>query len=1210
MRKRFISLLACLFVLTAYANDRTVVSGEYWIDSGYDNRTKVSISNDEMDFTVDASALSEGVHRLCLRVLDSDGNYSPTLSWAFYRLATTPAASSNALEYWVDSGTHQTVAVSDTTVSFVFDGSSLTEGLHKLSYRLKGSNGYDSPIQSWLFYRDRLATDFATKVQEYEYWTDGNYSNRTTGTVQGDEVEFSLNAATLGEGVHTLHYRVKDDKGNYSPTQSWAFFRTAAIQEAGTTNVEYWIDEGAHQTKEIADNDSIEFAIDASALAEGVHTLYYRLLSSNGSKSPMQAWKFYCTKQEAGAVAVNWYRTWWNDRQDLAQTVAIHPDSAVYVLDEHFAVPVYASNFCNTPGDKAKFNILFGNDSGLTTEKDSMVVTRTGVEFYAVGDNYTPVANGELQATPSVKVTYGDDTGWKHSETNKLGILTHSVAGSQQPTDAEDTSYNIENRHLPQQGCYYMFTPTVSGALRAGITIEANKAFYVVNGNTGEPITEYDLQDTTGKIAELRGGNDGSFSTLANQLTGICTVNVDAGTPYYIFANNAQLRFFGFEFYKGPVDINPATTAAIRDSIQKAQSITPIITLSADSSTISISCRDENGIIYYTTDGTNPVVADNLRYKEPIIVDRNYTIKAISLVDGVTSPLSVFVVDWFKVATPTFSIDGITLTINCTTPEATIYYNIGKDEAPSASSTLYKGPFVLNDNQPVKAIAIREGYKDSEVARFEKNVVTSQGVTFAYNGRYLSITPIEKNATVYYTLNGDDPTVDSEVYTEKLTIDKLLTVKAAAKRPYTNLSPVESIEVTYLYDGHDALVKNTGQLAKALEWCGADAVKELHINGPVNATDYQTIRQLPNLLTLNMEKAQLEEQMLPDNALQGCNMRWFVAPNDLSHIGKQVFADCKHLAAITWNAKVELTAEAFGTKHNPNMLYYVPSENVVRIDNSNVISNGRARSIVLYDGAEFSDFYCPKDFYTVDISYTRNFRQKTQKGICQGWETIALPFNVQTITHWKNGELVPFASYQQDKVKRLFWLAKLDVNGFVITDAIEANTPYLIAMPNDSAAYADRNIQAGEVTFSARNIQITVTDTETNCGRMGDVVFVPNYELRDASQDIYAINLYETYGTHQEGSIFLPNYRQLRPFEAYTGSSATNAPPFIAITELEGESTGIYDILTGGDTMADGKVKVYNLSGTLVKTGNNQNEIMKSLPKGVYIINGKKTIIK
>ena len=44
--------------------------------------------------------------------------------------------------------------------------------------------------------------------------------------------------------------------------------------------------------------------------------------------------------------------------------------------------------------------------------------------------------------------------------------------------------------------------------------------------------------------------------------------------------------------------------------------------------------------------------------------------------------------------------------------------------------------------------------------------------------------------------------------------------------------------------------------------------------------------------------------------------------------------------------------------------------------------------------------------------------------------------------------------------------------------------------------------------------------------------------------------------------------------------------------------------------MADGKVKVYNLSGTLVKTGNNQNEVMKSLPKGVYIINGKKTIIK
>ncbi|MBP5771563.1 MAG: hypothetical protein J6W75_09420, partial [Bacteroidaceae bacterium] len=44
------------------------------------------------------------------------------------------------------------------------------------------------------------------------------------------------------------------------------------------------------------------------------------------------------------------------------------------------------------------------------------------------------------------------------------------------------------------------------------------------------------------------------------------------------------------------------------------------------------------------------------------------------------------------------------------------------------------------------------------------------------------------------------------------------------------------------------------------------------------------------------------------------------------------------------------------------------------------------------------------------ISYTHAYLQETNKGECRGWESLVLPFDVQTITHQK-GEIKPFLAY-------------------------------------------------------------------------------------------------------------------------------------------------------------------------------------------------------
>lgn len=1345
MRRLLISLLACLSALTIVADDQTLVKGEYWIDSQYNNRTTVSISDGEMNFTVDASGLSEGVHRLQVRVQDSNNNYSPVLSWMFYRLANVTAEGTLTLEYWVDSGTHLTQPISNNMANFTIDGSGLGEGLHRLSYFVKSSTGYESPMQQWLFYRERLATDLATRVQKYEYWVDDKYNSRQTGTVTGNEVEFSLNAASLSEGVHTLNYRLCNDKGSYSPTQSWVFFRTAAPQAAGTTTVEYWIDEGSHKTQQLTSTDGAEFSIDVSTLAEGVHTLYYRLNSTNGKSSPMQAWKFYSTRQQAGGVNVTWYRTWWNDRQELAQRVGVSSASAVYELNQQFGVPVYAGYFCNEDGSKAKFNIQFGNESGVTTEVKSSDVTRTGVEFYAIGSEFTPSANYEVQATTSVKLTFGADSKWLHMQTPVLGIRENSVSGSLKPTDATGNDYDVETRLLPRQGSYYVFTPNTSGSLRAGVNIKAGKPFYVVNGRTGEPVTDFDLQDVNGNVAQLQ-GTKSLFCTLSQNLTGVCTVHVTADTPYYLFTTNDQLRFYGFEFYKGNIDIDPRTTAAIKDSIEKAGSIIPYFTLSQNKESLTIGCKAKGATIYFTTDGTIPKIGGQ-SYTSALTLSHNCTVKAISVIDGIPSSVAEYVVDWFtvgnvvftptgyllkmesttagakiyfttdgtqpttastsytgvlsltqnctvkafavkkdfndsqvtsyefnkadvtlampqisrndnqltikagdndtiyytldgsiptksssryttpfevsrnctvkaiamrdnyfdsemaefsvnwfKVATPTFSVSGTMLSISSTTKGAEIYYAIGEDVTPTINSTHYTGAFKLNDNRPVKAFAVLDGYIDSDIAVFDEKVVTSLGVDMAYNGRYLTITPKESTATVYYTIDGTVPTTSSDVYTQPIVIDRLLTVKAAAMRPNTKLSEVSSLELTYLYDGEVAAVKDAGLLSKAFEWCGNDAVESLHIHGPINDDDLETIRGLSRLQTLDMENTSLTA--LPDNALKGARMRWFISPKNLSAVGNNVFVGCNRLAAITLQTdKVRLTEQVFGNQCNPNMLYYVKSENSVGISGANIISNGRSRDVTLYDGSEYCDFFCPTAFTADAISYTHNYRMKTKKGVCQGWETLALPFDVQTISHEKNGEMIPFAGRLLNDGRKPFWLAELDYDGFTSATSIVANKPYIISMPNDSAVYADRNLLAGNVTFSSKAVTVQATDIESNKGNMGDVVFMANYELREPSADIYAINLYERYDvSHAEGSIFLPDYRVTHPFEAYT-NSVESARPFISIEDLSGENpTSIqeYIIEHTGDN------NIYNLHGVRVKTQG----------KGVYIKNGKKIIVK
>ena len=316
-------------------------------------------------------------------------------------------------------------------------------------------------------------------------------------------------------------------------------------------------------------------------------------------------------------------------------------------------------------------------------------------------------------------------------------------------------------------------------------------------------------------------------------------------------------------------------------------------------------------------------------------------------------------------------------------------------------------------------------------------------------------------------------------------------------------------------------------------------------------------------------------------------------------IAENAFSGCT-LAALIWNADVALPSNAFSSASiGSNFLLYVKSASYAPSSVKNIIVNSTAPAIVLSDDG--GQFYCPQSFTARSISYTHNYSMETG-GSGMGWETIALPFNVQKVSHSSRGEIVPFASYNGGSNLKPFWLASMVSSGFRSSSSIQANTPYIIAMPNNSS-YRNDYILAGDVTFSAENVNVPVTPTFSG-------FFVPAYFTITKSASVYALNVRNRYvtntGNYVAGSRFISNLRDVRPFEAYI-SQGSSTRGVIEIDFSDG-TTGMADVIGAFD--ADRPIDIYTLSGQKVVQAKQSeiDNILNQLPHGVYIVNGKKIV--
>ena len=243
------------------------------------------------------------MHTLHYRLQDSNNEWSVPYAWQFFvirRIVNTTIEATD-IEYWVDtdSDNRSTMAVTNDSVAFTLDASTLREGMHTLYYRFKDNEGEYSVPHAWQFFVVRRVVNTTIEVTDIEYWVDTDYDNRSTMTVTDDSVAFTLDASTLREGMHTLYYRFRDNEGEHSYLHAWDFFvaRYVNNDSINVTEVEYWVDtiRSNTQTKSVTDG-AVAFTIDASAMRQGLHTLYYRFKDNEGGYSYLHTWQFFVVR--------------------------------------------------------------------------------------------------------------------------------------------------------------------------------------------------------------------------------------------------------------------------------------------------------------------------------------------------------------------------------------------------------------------------------------------------------------------------------------------------------------------------------------------------------------------------------------------------------------------------------------------------------------------------------------------------------------------------------------------------------------------------------------------------------------------------------------------------------------------------------------------------------------------------------------------------
>lgn len=281
---------------------------------------------------------------------------------------------------------------------------------------------------------------------------------------------------------------------------------------------------------------------------------------------------------------------------------------------------------------------------------------------------------------------------------------------------------------------------------------------------------------------------------------------------------------------------------------------------------------------------------------------------------------------------------------------------------------------------------------------------------------------------------------------------------------------------------------------------------------------------------------------------------------------------------------------------NPNCVYYLPAMADIpgSLASCNVVRGSEAETITLTDAADNS-LRVPFAFMARSISYTRHCSIGLNGVSNKGWQTLCLPFTVSEVT--VDGVSKDWFHDRKDKDKDFWVMAFKAEDGkkvyFAHTPVIEAHTPYIFAVPaTNRDKWDDSFVLTGkDIVFKGTNVMLKQEYVPMVMGE--NYYLVGSYTGETVAGSL---------GLDAQGSKFVSTQNSVTPFHAYyepQDSGSAHGAKALAISVWADDPTlGIRETM---DNVAE-ESPVYNING--MKMASNA----KLLPKGVYIVNGRKVV--
>ena len=336
------------------------------------------------------------------------------------------------------------------------------------------------------------------------------------------------------------------------------------------------------------------------------------------------------------------------------------------------------------------------SDYDHATEKPNDLFTTTSpaitddITFYAV----FAMANGTKTYEFEITKDYFVGSSYADNDNEKTSVAT-ATDGTGVQMEVKWTSHDVmqysgamqwRKKEGAQGG--FIYNSTDLGTVNSVTVTAAAGSFETFYGSSQNP------------SSGAQGANKGYFKTKVGNATGtVSSVVVNFSAPYYV----------GY-----------ATTC-----VASTKCITPIFDPGSGtySSTQSVHILSTAGAtIYYTTDGTDPASSGTRQtYSSAISVSANTTIKAIAVKDGLTNSDVATATYNIRCAAPTFSpapgtyLSFQQVALSCATSEATIYFTLD-GSTPTTESLEYAEAIDVNETMVIRAIAVKTGMTESEVA--------------------------------------------------------------------------------------------------------------------------------------------------------------------------------------------------------------------------------------------------------------------------------------------------------------------------------------------------------------------------------------------------------------------------------------------------------------------------------------------------------------